>query len=230
MPAGTCRNCGSTVSYFARACPQCGAPNQPNPVTTIGALSLLILVPLAIVFGTTLPWTKRTPKTPAAVNVDPATTSVEPKPEAFGWIVQAMAECDVLAKQNKETLYFLIVPVTPSAAPVPSWRPATIGNIGTSAALLASADALAGLRNGALELYREPVTFAVTDPDTKTVYKWKPAVGVAELKSREIVASSLTLGIQLGDSSDLQWGPTIAIEKGTCYWTNPLILPGARSG
>lgn len=230
MPAGTCRNCGSPVSYFARACPQCGAPNQPNPVTTIAALSFLILVPLAIVVSTIFPWKKSAPQPPAAANVDPATTSVEPKPEAFGWIVQAMAECDVLAKKNTETLYFLIVPVTPSAAPVPGWRPATIGKIGTSAALLASADALVGLRNGALELYREPLTFAVTDPNTKTVYKWKPAIGVAELKSRAIAASSLTLGIELGDSNDLQWGPTIAIEKGTCYWTNPLILPGARSG
>jgi hypothetical protein len=230
LPAGTCRNCGSAVSYFARACPQCGAPNQPNPVTTVGALLFLVLVPLAIVLSTTFLWRKSTPHPSTAANVDPATTSVEPKPEAFGWIVQAMAECDVLAKKNKESLYFLIVPVTPSAAPVPGWQPATIGNIGTSASLLASADALVGLRNGALELYRQPLTFAVTDPDTKTVYKWKPAVGVAELKSREITATSLALGIQLGDSSEPQWGPTIAIEKGTCYWTNPLILPGARSG
>ena len=97
-----------------------------------------------------------------------------------------MADCEVLAKQNADILYFLIVPVKPSATPLPGWRPVTIGNLGQSASLLASADALVGLRNGALELYRDPLTFAVKDPDTNTTYKWKPANGVSELKSREL--------------------------------------------
>ena len=141
-----------------------------------------------------------------------------------------MAECDVLAKKNKEIAVF---PDRAGHAERRAGAGLAAGydwkyrHLGCAAGVRGCAG---GLRNGALELYRQPVTFAVTDPDTKTVYKWKPAVGVAELKSREITASSLTLGIQLGDSSDPQWGPTIAIEKGTCYWTNPLILPGARSG
>ena len=93
------------------------------------------------------------------------------------------------------------MPVTAERRAGAGMAAGTIGNIGTSAVLMASADALVGLRNGALELYREPVTFVVTDPDTNTIYKWKPAVGVAELKSHES-AAKLTLGIQLGDSSD----------------------------
>ena len=49
-----------------------------------------------------------------------------------------------------------------------------------------------------------------------------------ELKSRELKAASLTLGIELDNSGTIEWGPTIAIAKGSCYWTNPLILRGAK--
>ncbi len=219
--AGTCRNCGEAVSYFARSCPACGAANQPNPVTTVVALAVLVLLLLGGALGSWFLW-KGAPSTETA-DPEPAGEN----PEAFGWIAQAMADCEVLAKQNADTLYFLIVPVKPSATPLPGWRPVTIGNLGQSASLLASADALVGLRNGALELYRDPLTFAVRDPDTNTTYKWQPANGVSELKSRALTATSLTLGIELNNSGEIVWGPTIAIAKGSCYWTNPLILPGA---
>ena len=220
--AGTCRNCGEAVSYFARSCPACGATNQPNPVTTVVSLAVLVLLLLGGALGSWFLW-KGAAETELAESAPPAGEDAE----AFGWIAQAMADCEVLAKQNADVLYFLIVPVKPSATPLPGWRPVTIGNLGQSASLLASADALVGLRNGALELYRDPLTFAVRDPDTNTTYKWKPANGVSELKSRELKSTSLTLGIELNNSGEIIWGPTIAIAKGSCYWTNPLILPGA---
>jgi hypothetical protein len=190
-------------------------------VTTVVALAVLVLLLLGGALGSWFLW-KGAPSTETADSA-PAGEN----PEAFGWIAQAMADCEVLAKQNADTLYFLIVPVKPSATPLPGWRPVTIGNLGQSASLLASADALVGLRNGALELYRDPLTFAVRDPDTNTTYKWRPANGVSELKSRALTATSLTLGIELNNSGEIVWGPTIAIAKGSCYWTNPLILPGA---
>jgi len=212
------------VSYFARFCPACGAANQPNPVTTVAALLVLILLLLAAALGYMFLWKRASPTAPA--EPAPATPGAE-APEAYGWIAQAMADCEVLAKQNADTLYFLIVPTKQSATPAPGWNPVTIGNLGRAATLLASADALVGLRNSSLELYRDPLTFAVKDPGTNTTYKWKPANGVSELKSREIKAASLTLGIELDNSGQIEWGPTIAIARGSCYWTNPLILRGA---
>ena len=142
MPAGTCRSCGEAVSYFARFCPACGAANQPNPVTTVAALLLLLLL-LAAVLGAIFVWKR---PSPAPAEPSPAKPAAE-APEAYGWIAQAMADCEVLAKQNSGTLYFLIVPTKQSASPAPGWSPVTIGNLGQTAALLASADALVGLRN-----------------------------------------------------------------------------------
>ena len=80
-----------------------------------------------------------------------------------------------------------------------------------------------------LALYPKEVTFAVSDPKTNTVFKWKPAIGVSELTTRESGFDTLKLGFQVAEiGSEIEWGPTIKIAKGTCYWTNPLIRPSPR--
>jgi hypothetical protein len=39
------------------------------------------------------------------------------------------------------------------------------------------------------------------------------------------------LGVEIPDvASDIEWGPTVGITKGTCYWINPLVLTRSRSG
>ena len=90
--------------------------------------------------------------------------------------------------------------------------------IGETTELLPSSDAVIGLRNGALALYRQPVAFAVSDPATSTVFRWKPAAGVTVLTTRQSTAESLKLGFQFGENKDVEWGLTIVLSKGTCYW------------
>ena len=76
-----------------------------------------------------------------------------------------------------------------------------------------------------------PAAYQPYDPETKTVYKWKPAVGVTALTTRDTGLSRLTLGFEIPDAGkDLEWGPTISLMKGTCYWINPLVRPKPRSG
>jgi hypothetical protein len=114
---------------------------------------------------------------------------------------------------------------------LPGWSPNPISDIGNAGTLLSSNDALIGLRNRVFVLYQKPLTFAVSDPATQTVYKWKPAVGVTALKSSESRLASVTLGFELPDvATEVEWGPTITLNKGTCYWINPLIRPGLRGG
>ena len=149
----------------------------------------------------------------------------------YGWIVTAMAECEEEAKQRLDTLHFLIVPVTTTGLSLPGWSPDPISDVGDSAVLLNSTDTMIGLRNRALMLYQKPLTFAVSDPATSIVYRWKPAIGVTALKTRESSSPSLKLGFEIPDvAKDIQWGPTINLNKGTCYWINPLVRTGARSG
>jgi hypothetical protein len=148
----------------------------------------------------------------------------------YGWIVKAMAECEEEAKQKSDVLHFLVVPVAATGVSLPGWSPNPIADIGSSGKLLSSSDALIGLRNRALALYQKPLTFVVSDAKTQTVYKWKPAVGVAALNTKDSGFENLKLGFEMPDVADeIEWGPTIGFSKGTCYWINPLILAPSRS-
>src|SRR5262249_2341234 len=149
----------------------------------------------------------------------------------YGWIVKAMAECEEEAKLKTDTMHFMIVPVTITGMSLPGWSPDPISSVGDAAVLLTSSDTLIGLRNKALALYQKPITFADSDPEPKTVYKGKPAVGGAVLKTKETSHTSLTLGFEIPEvASEIEWGPTINLSKGTCYWINPLIRAGASKG
>jgi len=229
LPLGKCRNCEAPVSYFARSCPSCGTANQPNPVTTVAGLAVVILLGGGIVLGLQAVRSKGTSPSPPSAEGTPS----PPQPATqndYGWIVKAMAECEEEAKLKTDTMHFLIVPLTPTGMSLPGWAPDPISGIGEAAVLLTSSDALIGLRNRAFALYQKPIAFAVSDPDTKTVYKWKPAVGVAVLKTKEAGQTSLTLGFEIPDlAKEIEWGPTINLSKGSCYWINPLIRAGGRN-
>jgi hypothetical protein len=218
---GECRTCGTPLSYFALSCPGCRASNQPNPVATIAALSAIVLASAIIALGYYAFRSASAPPAPqeAQMRGHAATDTVD----NYGWIVQAMAECEVEAKQQLDRLHFLVVPLTATGLSLPGWSPNPIGDIGADAKLVGAGDAMIGLRNGALILYPKPIIFLVSDPATRTVYKWKPAVGVAALNA-SYSFEKVTLGLELPDvSGEVQWGPTVNITKGTCYWINPLI-------
>jgi hypothetical protein len=225
---GQCQTCGDDISYFARRCPYCGNSNLPNPVATAAALSAVVLAGGVIVLGVyALRSNATAPTTQQVEGAPPAGDTAED----YGWIVKAMAECEEEAKHKQDTMHFLIVPVATTGLTVPGFSASPISNVGNSAVLLSSTDTLIGLRNRVLALYQKPMTFAVTDPATKVVYKWKAAVGVTALKSRETDSASLTLGFEIPDvAKEIEWGPTINLNKGTCYWINPLVRVNARNG
>jgi hypothetical protein len=231
LPAGQCRNCGAPVSHFARLCPACHAANLPNPVATIAALAAIVLAGGLVMLGAQAFRGRQAPPPPAA---ESAPSTPEPPAETtedYGWIVQAMADCDEEAKQRVDTQHFLIVPVATTGTALPGWSPTPISAIGNSAVLLNSSDTLIGLRNHALMLYRKPLTFVVSDPTTDTVYKWKPATGVASLKRRAMDLNSLKLGFEIPDvAKDIEWGPVVNLKKAACYWINPLVRTAPSSG
>jgi hypothetical protein len=198
-------------------------PNLPNPVVAATALAAVVLLGSLIVLGVQL---KRTGKGPTDA-VHAGNTSSDPRPdttEGYGWIVQAMAECDEEAKLRTDTMHFLIVPVTSTGMSLPGWSPSPISPVGDAVLLLNASDALIGLRNRALALYQRPVTFAISDPQSGTIYKWKPAVGVTALKRRDTTWGNLKLGFEIPHlAEEIAWGPIIHLRKGTCYWVNPLV-------
>jgi hypothetical protein len=235
MAVGNCSRCGAAASYFAPSCPNCHARNLPNPVAAIVALAAALLAAGLIALGW---WALRGDAEPGSPPVALAPAAPEATADAksdyvksdYGWLITAMAECEAEAKVQADTMRFLIVPVTATGTSLPGWSPPVIGTIGDAITLLHSTDTLVGLRNGALALYPKPVTFALSDPASKTVYKWKPAVGVSALSSREIAAGQFALGLDIPDvAKEIAWGPTLNLKKGSCYWINALVPAPARS-
>jgi hypothetical protein len=196
-------------------------------VSALSALALLVLVAAAITLAVQASRSKAPPAEQAAST--PGQT--KQGEDDYGWIVQAMADCDVAAKQKLDQMHFLIVPVTTTGLALPGWSPRPIGNVGKSAALLTSSDVMIGLRNRMLALYPKPLTFVISDPATKAVQKWNPSVGVTSLTAADAGWTSLTLGFEIPDlAKDVEWGPTINLNRGTCYWINPILRGGVRSG
>jgi hypothetical protein len=229
LPRAECRSCGASISYFALSCPDCHAPNQPNPVATIAALLAVISMGAAIALGATFLRHKQAPQT-ASEAADAGSKPAADSTADYGWIMDAMAKCEAGAKQRMDRFQFLIVPVTQTGLSLPGWSPSPIGNVGSSAKLLSANDALFGLRNRVLVPYQKPLTFLISDPKTKTMYKWQPAVGVVELDTNDFGFGDLRLGFEMPDvADDIEWGPTVAIGKGTCYWINLLVLAGGRN-
>jgi hypothetical protein len=227
FPRAQCRSCGAPLSYVALSCAHCRASNQPNPVTIAAALAGVLVLGAAIVFGVHM-W--RSERQPPLAPGSPGKPAPDLSAGDYGWVVDAMAGCEAEAKQKQDKLHFLIVPVAPTGRSLPGWSPQPISDVGRSGKLLTSADALLGLRNGALGIYQKPVTFVVSDPATGTLYKWKPATGVAALNTSQSFGR-LKLGFELPDvTDDVQWGPTVNIERDTCYWINPLVLAPSRDG
>ncbi len=130
LPVGRCPNCGAAVSYFAWSCPNCHRRNLPNPVAATAAVVALLLAGGLTVLG----WqTLRSdhgadPQAQAGAG-SAASNPAADKTEDYGWVVQAMADCDVLAKHKLDTLYFLIIPVTATGVSLPGWTPTTIGAV-----------------------------------------------------------------------------------------------------
>jgi hypothetical protein len=225
-----CRDCGTHMSLVAPSCSNCEAPNPwQRPALAAGAAVVLLAAGLLALSL----YTFRKGNTQAITQSAPPPAASAPSESTaeYGWIVQAMAECEEEAKRIPDTLSFLIVPVTKTDLALPGWAPVPIGTIGNSALLLNSSDALIGLRNHALALYEKPLAFTISDTASSTVYKWKPAVGVSALKTRAAGLENLKLGFEIPElSQEIEWGPTVKTERGTCYWINPLIRTAARSG
>ena len=170
LPVGRCPNCGAAVSYFAWSCPNCHRRNLPNPVAATAAVVAVLVAGGLVVLGWQSLRSDQAPDPQAQAGAAPgAANPGGEKTDDYGWIVQAMADCDVAAKHKLDTLHFLIIPVTSTAVSLPGWSPRAIGEIGGAASLLHSSDTVIGLRNRALALYQKPLIFAVSDPTSKTV-------------------------------------------------------------
>jgi hypothetical protein len=146
----------------------------------------------------------------------------------FGWIGRATAECEAEAARNADTLYFIVIPVVATDGNLQAWVAKANGMVAQRLVLLGSKNTIEGLRAGSLRLDARAFEFAIRDPGSANVYKWKPAVGVHKFAIRDAKrVTSFRPGFELAKGTETQWadGGPIPREAGTCYWTGAL-MPG----
>jgi hypothetical protein len=173
--------------------------------------------------------------------VAPVKVAAPPPPmRDVGWIATAMAECDAEAARNPGGLYFLVIPVTTADPGDRSFSERAVGSIGRSVHLLRSADALDGLRQGALTIYPRPFVFSFADPSTGRTWNFRPSTGMAKFVTPDVALQSFRPGLSLAEAgpqpppqpvpqptSQPIWADGIPFprDRGVCYWTVPLIPP-----
>jgi len=154
----------------------------------------------------------------------PAPAQAPPKTDA-ATVSKAMADCDAAAAQDRDALYFLILPMLPASKTDRSWAALALQTVGNSFILLSSKDALDGLANNTLVLRPGRYTFAVLDTESGATYSWTSATGLSRLAKREAgAAKTLKLGFDFSEAqTGPQWTAEFRREPGSCYWVSVLV-------
>jgi hypothetical protein len=232
---GECAECGAAARPFVRTCVRCGAELQTGTTrTTVVAGSVIAIVLILVVLGANRLWhhltawrdthLARIQEAPALFG-PPRPTTRSSHAADFGWIEKAMADCDSAASKHLDALYFLVVPLTAADGNIQRWSLLSLGQIGDTVTLLTSRDALAGLKSGALTLYKGQFEFSIIEPTTNVTYNWKPATGVSEFVTQEAIAiKSFRPGVRVvGVDRDTAFAATPAPQRAACYWISALL-------
>jgi hypothetical protein len=217
-----CPVCGDDVFVFAGSCPACGSPNKARIAgyAVVGALGVLVVAMVVALVLALSPHGVSTADTdtPAGERIAAASGT------DFGWLTDAMSKCEEQARQDTDTLYFLVLPLASPGSDDAQWRAKSIIDIG-NAILLRSDDALDGLKNGTLRLYTGQYDFRILDVGANAVYKWKPATGVTKVSAPDASAIvQFKLQFQTAASgADAPWGDPFNRQTNTCYWVNAII-------
>ncbi len=140
-------------------------------------------------------------------------------------IEKAMADCDDQAANDRDGLYFLILPAVSPSRDHARWASKSVGEIGTSITLLPSKDALEGLRDGTLAVYPAPYRFSIIDAATGIPHEWAPATGAAKFVKPDAAAMDgfrvrFSYAEYIGDTPSEFRFPR---DKGVCYWVSALL-------
>jgi hypothetical protein len=231
---GDCPECGAAIRPFTWTCPHCGADTRSRSTrlsvlggVAVAVASIFIIVGGALLWGRLTEWrdTHLALIENAPSLFGPAKPTAHSNPTDFAWLERAMADCDSEAGKHLDALYFLVLPLAPTDGHVERWSLLSLGQIGDTVTLLPSRDALTGLKNGSLTLYKGEFVFSIIEPTTNITYNWKPATGVSEFVAHDaITIKSFKPGLRIvGIDPDTAWATTAAPPRAACYWVSALL-------
>jgi hypothetical protein len=202
----------------------------------IAVLAVLVFGALAAVLWdiTTSQHNAREAHTPAAIQAPTAAAVPVPAPSTpaaisdavaadIQSIIKAMKDCDDEAAKDPDTMYFLVIPLSPAKSSVEEWL--AQGESYDSFILLPSKVMVDGLGNRSL--VPRPVQYSLSLFDTATRRRYLLGAATGVLKSTQRNAAwlgSFRLGFDLtGTGENPKWSNEFTRRKGVCYWVNVIF-------
>ena len=137
-----------------------------------------------------------------------------------------MKSCDEVAAADKNSLYFLVIPLVSNPNKEKDWRFLAVNQIGNASVLLVK-DAIEALKQGTLTISGDTYIFSLRPGAGQPVHRWDPALGVKEFRF-DGAAATASFQLQIkprGMGRDNDWGATMQHQPGTCYWVTVLPRP-----
>jgi hypothetical protein len=208
---------------------------ERNPKAAwIGIASLAVVVLLAM---TALLWDILSPhheandgETPqvATPGAPQSTPAPQPAPSAqpaadLPSIMSAMKQCDDEATKDRDSLYFLVVPVAPAKGTVQQWL--SQGESYDTFVLLSSQVMIDGLKDQTLVPHRVRYSLFLLDGATRNQHNLGTATGVFKASHRDAAwLASFRIGFDLsGSGANPKWSNEFQRRKGVCYWVNVMF-------
>ena len=142
----------------------------------------------------------------------------------YTWLSATLEACEKEAAADRSTVYFMVVPLSPTRRYGEEWNTRAIGTAG-AVALFGSGETFEGLDRGVFRISSEPYIFIATDEKSDEVRRWSSATGVLKLTWPNMQSDGpFRVRFQTSPSeTDDSWSTVTADGRGTCHWVYALL-------
>jgi hypothetical protein len=157
---------------------------------------------------------------PSAPVVKPGERAATQHSSELQSVQKAMADCDKEAAQHPESLYLLIIPVSPNTDVARTTAPESEAY--QTFFLMTSKATLAGLEDASYTINPRPFIFSIADPTTGQRKNWNLVFGLTKLMhSGPEQFHNFRVGFDpTGRGFGVVWSKTYSRQPSVCYWIN----------
>lgn len=142
----------------------------------------------------------------------------------YSWLSSALDDCEKEAAADPGTLYFMVVPLTPTRRFEPSLAERALGTAGP-VALFNAGDTFDGLNRGQFRISSEPWVMLAVDEKSRQTRRFGSATGITKLTWPKMESDGpFRVRFQTSpDDNTENWSTVTADGRGSCHWVHALL-------
>jgi hypothetical protein len=142
----------------------------------------------------------------------------------YSWLSASLDACEKEAASDPGTLYFMIVPLSPTRRFDAQQADRALGTAGP-VVLFSSGDTFDGLNRGVFRISSEPYVLIALDDRSKQPRRWNSATGVTKLTWPNMASDGpFRVRFQTSpDDTSETWSTVTADGRGSCHWVHALL-------